>query len=108
MKKTIKMVVLNATFGIALRILNLYPIIVDIISLIKLFRSAKSTGQSISYDNLQETCLVVESCRSIQRGADLLYLISLSTYFFFFNRFDQKFNAAFKRVFFRKMNQNTH
>lgn len=100
MKKTIRMIILNAMLGIALRILNLYPIIYDLATLISLFRSIEKAGiGSRYYGKYLHTCGLVESCECTQKLANLLYLTSLSTYFFFFFRFDNKFRRSFKRIF---------
>lgn len=109
LKKTIRMIILNAMLGITLRALNVYPIIYDLATIISLFREVEiSRLQSRFYMTFFHTCALVESCECIQKLANLLYLTSLSTYFFFFYRFDNKFRRSFKRIFMVKRLHEGH
>ena len=94
------MVILNASIGLALKILSIFSPLFDLVNLIK-FNNKPTEFLSIFY-NLVKICSYDRTCRSIEQFARFLYSLSFLTYFYFYLKFDKKFKSSFDLIFRKK------
>ena len=99
--RVIKMVILNASFGVILKAILAYSPIYDFINS---FIYSKNLQNEYAYldtiFNKEPLCSYEPICYTIERFANLLYLVSLSILMFFYRSFDKNFDIMFKKTLF--------
>lgn len=95
-KRAILMVVLNALTGLVLKSCLSYSAFYDAIHLI-IFLKQDNPKVSALFNN-SDVCAFDLKCQMIDKTANFLYLISLSTFLIFYYKFDKLFCSSFKRI----------
>jgi hypothetical protein len=95
-KRAILMVVLNALTGLVLKASLSYSALYDGIHLIIFLKQDDAKVSALF--NYSDVCAFDLKCQMIDKTANFLYLISLSTFLIFYYKFDKLFCSSFKRI----------
>ena len=93
MNKSIRMVVLNTTIGLLIKLPLIFLPLVNTIAEF-FYKNIKMRSKNPSFDRFYTQLFDTNSYSLIQDSTELLFLISLSIQYFIYKKFDSKFKIA--------------